>query len=186
MVNRISWIPEAKRALGGGPTVKIILLFALGFMVVCQQATLGAQVPAQGSKPDPSASVLPGPSANPSPASTSDEYLINPGDVLDVYVYDVPELSHTYTVSPSGVIIGAPPTPASSCSRDNPRTVRSGNGGGFSPVRALTTPGNRRLYQAVTRQFGGGGGSRKESANGLRDGTDQTGRYFHPVWWISR
>jgi polysaccharide export outer membrane protein len=31
--------------------------------------------------------------------------LINPGDVLDVYVYDVPELTHTYTVSPAGTII---------------------------------------------------------------------------------
>ncbi len=38
--------------------------------------------------------------------------MINPNDVLDVYVYDVPELSHTYTVSPSGVVtVPLLPTP---------------------------------------------------------------------------
>jgi polysaccharide export outer membrane protein len=30
--------------------------------------------------------------------------LICPNDILDVYIYDVPELSHAYTVSPSGLV----------------------------------------------------------------------------------
>jgi polysaccharide export outer membrane protein len=34
----------------------------------------------------------------------SGEYQLNPGDVLEVLVYDVPELSHSYTVSSSGSV----------------------------------------------------------------------------------
>ena len=34
----------------------------------------------------------------------ADRVFDQPGDVVDVSVYDVPELSHTYTVSPSGTV----------------------------------------------------------------------------------
>jgi len=104
MSNRISRIPEARGTLGRCPSVKIFLSFALGFIVISQHAILKAQDPVQGLKSGPSAPALPTPPAAPSPAPLSDEYLINPNDVLDVDVYDVPELSHTYTVSPSGAV----------------------------------------------------------------------------------
>lgn len=35
---------------------------------------------------------------------TQQEYLINPDDLLDVYIMDVPELSRTYRVSPTGQV----------------------------------------------------------------------------------
>jgi len=80
------------------------LSLALGFIVISQNVILKAQDPVQGSKSAPSAPALPTPPAAPSPAPLSDDYLINPNDVLDVYVYDVAELSRTYTVSPSGTV----------------------------------------------------------------------------------
>jgi len=36
--------------------------------------------------------------------SAQQEYLINPDDLLDVYIVDVPELSRTYRVSPTGQV----------------------------------------------------------------------------------
>jgi len=84
--------------------MKVFLVFALGFLVISQQAILKGQEPAQGLSQGTAAPALQTPPAAPSATPTFDEYLINPGDVLDVYVYDVPELSHTYTVSPSGAI----------------------------------------------------------------------------------
>jgi polysaccharide export outer membrane protein len=74
-------------------------------MVISQQAILKAQDPLQRPKSPPPAAALSTPATAPSPAPVTDEYLINPGDVLDVYVYDVPELSHSYAVNPSGVVI---------------------------------------------------------------------------------
>jgi polysaccharide export outer membrane protein len=97
MSNTISRIWEAKGTLGRCPTVKIFLMLMLGFIVIGQHSNLTAQDPLQGSKPTPATA--------PSPAAVPDEYLINPGDVLDVYVYDVPELSHSYAVNPSGAVI---------------------------------------------------------------------------------
>ena len=47
------------------------------------------------------APATPGAATHPAPVS---EYLINPEDVLDVYVYDVPELSREYTVNAAGTI----------------------------------------------------------------------------------
>jgi polysaccharide export outer membrane protein len=101
MSNKIS---DVIGMLGRRFTVKILLVFALGFIVTNQQVILKAQEPGQGLNQGPATPALPTSPAAPSPASPYDEYLINPGDVLDVYVYDVPELSHTYTVGPSGVI----------------------------------------------------------------------------------
>jgi polysaccharide export outer membrane protein len=58
-------------------------------------ASLKAQTPARGPSVEPSA-------AAPLPPSRAIEYLINPEDTLDIYVYDVPELSREYTVGPDG------------------------------------------------------------------------------------
>ena len=101
MNKRVSRIPEPIGLIGRGPKVKVILIFALGFLLISHQVILRAQDPVPESKPSPSAPAQPLP---PSAAPASDQYLINPNDVLDVYFYDVPELSHAYTVSPSGVI----------------------------------------------------------------------------------
>jgi polysaccharide export outer membrane protein len=84
--------------------MKILMIFALGFIVINQQAILKAQETGQGPAAGLTAHAQAAPSATPIAGPPSDEYLINPGDVLDVYVYDVPELSHTYTVSPSGAV----------------------------------------------------------------------------------
>ncbi len=104
MSKRISRTWEAKAMFGQCRTVKILLSVALGFIVINPHAILKAQDPVPGSQLGPPAPALPTPSAAPSNPPLSDEYLISPDDVLDVYVYDVPELSHTYTVSPSGTI----------------------------------------------------------------------------------
>jgi len=82
----------------------MFLSFALGFIVLNQHAVLKAQDPVPGTKSGSSLPAPPTSLAAPSPPTLSDEYLISPDDVLDVYVYDVPELSHPYTVSPSGAV----------------------------------------------------------------------------------
>lgn len=53
-----------------------------------------AQEPAQGLAPAVTGAMQSG----------ADLYSINPEDVLDVYVYDVPELSREYTVGPDGTV----------------------------------------------------------------------------------
>jgi len=104
MRNGISPIWEAKTMLGKRPTVRIFLSLALGFIIIHPHAILKAQDPELGSKSGPTTPALPTPPVAPSPPPLSDEYLISPDDVLDVYVYDVPELSHTYIVSSSGAV----------------------------------------------------------------------------------
>jgi polysaccharide export outer membrane protein len=37
-------------------------------------------------------------------AAASCDYLINPEDVLDVYVFDIPDISHEYTVNTAGMV----------------------------------------------------------------------------------
>jgi polysaccharide export outer membrane protein len=75
-----------------------------------KDASPKAQGPAQGSTSGPSASASTTTEASTTAdASTlqsiaSDDYLINPEDVLDVHVYDVPELSHDYVVSAAGTV----------------------------------------------------------------------------------
>ena len=103
MSNRISRNLEAKGTLGRRSDREDFLVFALGFIVISQQAILKAQDPAQGSNRARLLRRCRPHQPHPLLLPPSDEYLINPDDVLDVYVYDVPELSHTYTVSPSGV-----------------------------------------------------------------------------------
>ncbi|MFZ0964023.1 MAG: polysaccharide biosynthesis/export family protein [Terriglobia bacterium] len=77
---------------------------ALGFIVISQQTILKAQDTVQGAKPGASAAEPP---TAPDALSSAplDDYLINLGDELDVYVFDVPELSRTYLVNPAGTII---------------------------------------------------------------------------------
>ena len=104
MRNRKSRIPEGIKSFGRRPKVITSLVFALGYIVISQQTILRAQDPAGGAKAGPSAPVVAAPSVSPSPSPASGGYLICPDDILDVYVYDVPELSRLYTVSPSGVV----------------------------------------------------------------------------------
>jgi polysaccharide export outer membrane protein len=105
-------IAETRKLLGQRPTTEAFLRIALGFLVIGQYGLLKGQEPAQGLNQSPAAPAGQAPIASPTAAPPYDEYLINPGDVLDVYVYDVPELSHTYTVSQSGVItVPLLPTP---------------------------------------------------------------------------
>ena len=83
-----------------------IFLFLAAASVCGTYATLHCQtsaLKAKSNSPVSSSNLLPLPS-KPNVGSITDEYLLNPDDVLDVYVYDVPELSHSYTVSPSGTI----------------------------------------------------------------------------------
>ena len=88
----ISQTWRGARGVARGSAATILLACVLGFTVNRQGAVLSAQE-----------TPLAQPSLSAAPPAT-DQYLINPNDVLDVYFYDVPELTHTYTVSPSGVI----------------------------------------------------------------------------------
>ena len=67
-------------------------------------APVKTQYPAQGSKSELSASASTSPTEVRLPATVSEEYLINAEDVLEVYVFDVPELSRDYTVSAAGTV----------------------------------------------------------------------------------
>jgi polysaccharide export outer membrane protein len=74
--------------------VKAIWAFALTltFGTTASQLLLKAQEPVGGA------------SAGASAPAPSIDYLISPGDTLDIYVYDVPEISHSYIVSASGTV----------------------------------------------------------------------------------
>jgi polysaccharide export outer membrane protein len=102
MNNRNSRISEAIGVRGRRGMVNILFLLALGLALSAQPGILRGQNPTPAVNPNalPSA-----PQTSPTaPEIVSDQILISPGDVLDIYVYDVPELSHTYPVSPSGVV----------------------------------------------------------------------------------
>jgi polysaccharide biosynthesis/export protein len=99
----ISRARTSKVRLGQSRIVTICVPVALAFALV-QNFTVEAQGPAQAAKPEtnlPVTAPVPAPSTS---NNLSDEYRISPDDVLDIYVYDVPELSHSYTVSPSGTV----------------------------------------------------------------------------------
>jgi polysaccharide export outer membrane protein len=86
------------------PLTTFLIATAVGLGASNARVTLKAQESAPGSKASLSAA-LPKPQAPAVlPAARSGEYLINPEDVLDVYVYDVPELSREYTVNAAGTI----------------------------------------------------------------------------------
>ncbi len=94
-----SRVYESSRCL----TLKIALILALGWTGIGHPPALNAQDPGPGTKmavPAPSPLSPQAAAVGPPPA----EYLINPNDVLDIFVFDVPELSHGYSVSPSGDI----------------------------------------------------------------------------------
>lgn len=62
-----------------------------------------AAAPAAAQSPSPEKSSQATEPARVAPAiSNAQEYVVSPDDVLDVYILDVPELSRTYRVSPTG------------------------------------------------------------------------------------
>jgi len=107
MINRNFRISEAMGLLGRGRAANILFAVVLALAVLGQHNILRGQDPAPAAKSDASPTAPHTPPLAPphaSPAPASDEILIAPGDVLDIFVYDVPELSHTYSVSPSGLV----------------------------------------------------------------------------------
>jgi polysaccharide export outer membrane protein len=80
------------------------LAAALGFIVLSNQARVKAAEPVQAAGPRAEARALAVSAGTPPSEPSPIEYSLSSGDVVDIYVYDVPELSHTYIVSPSGTI----------------------------------------------------------------------------------
>lgn len=88
----------------------ILLVSAMTSLIIGGTVALKAQDPA--GVPPPNASLTPTPAVASATVPVSDNYLLCPDDILDVFVYDVPELSHTYNVSSSGVVsVPLLPTP---------------------------------------------------------------------------
>jgi len=65
---------------------------------------IGALLQAQAPSPQPTPAVASTEAPTAAATATSPEYTVGPGDVLDVVVFDNPDLSRTPTVQPSGVI----------------------------------------------------------------------------------
>jgi len=88
--------------------VTIVLLFAIVFVASAQglQAQDPAQIETTTNASTASTSTRDSsPLANSTlPPPTSNEYLISPEDTLDIYIYDVPELSRDYLVNALGNI----------------------------------------------------------------------------------
>lgn len=99
---RTSLMAEAKRPYLRRPAATVLLAFALALSVGAAGIVLRAQNPAQESHRSTSAGA--NPAATSLPAARSGD-LISPEDILDVYVFDVPELSREYTVSAAGTVI---------------------------------------------------------------------------------
>jgi len=103
MSRRMSRISTARGPLGCHLIATIILGFVIGFIVLSRPASLEAQDATQGTKPGPSTPDQQPATVTPL-APQVDELEISPQDVLDIYVYDVPELSRSYDVSPLGMV----------------------------------------------------------------------------------
>ena len=93
MAGRIKWMNEQRRRwglcqIGIAVTTFLLTLVLFGWPLASRAQSTVATEPGAGTSRAP----IPG------------GYRINPGDVVDVLVYDVPELSHSYTVSPSGAV----------------------------------------------------------------------------------
>ena len=88
--------------VGSYKRVATRLGLVIGFTLAIAHAR--AQAPVASSSPGSSAagSAVP---AQGIPSSESGEHLISPEDVLEVYIYDVPELSRDYVVNPAGKVI---------------------------------------------------------------------------------
>ena len=70
----------------------------------------------------------------------SDEYVISPEDVLDVYVYDVPELSREYVVNSAGTItVPLLPKPVQAAG-SNPSQLARALEQGFRETGSLSRP----------------------------------------------
>jgi polysaccharide biosynthesis/export protein len=84
--------------------IALTLCFAIVFCVA--HAQIQPQAPAERAKVN---LVITSPTIPPiatlaTQLAASDEYFINPEDVLDVYIYDVPELSREYMVNAAGKV----------------------------------------------------------------------------------
>ena len=99
----ISRMSESIGMPGRHRITNTLLVLAIGFIAISGCPILRAQDTAQGSKPSPAASEKQPAIATPL-APQADRIEIGPKDVLDIYVYDVPELSRSYDVSPSGMV----------------------------------------------------------------------------------
>ncbi len=91
------------RALGQHRTAGLLLALAVGISAGGVK-TLYAQGFASSSRPDLARPAEATPRPAPLPERATGDYLINVDDVLDVYFYDVPELSREYTVGRTGTI----------------------------------------------------------------------------------
>ena len=96
---RISTIPDVKPTIRPSRIIRFVLLMLAVGITLANGRRAEAQTPAQGASS--TTGVSSAPAARTLPDITSD-YRINPEDVLDLYVYDVPELSREYIVSSTG------------------------------------------------------------------------------------
>jgi polysaccharide biosynthesis/export protein len=110
---RISAIPMRPEAR---PRVSIMVLLAITMGLSLGganrlQAQESATAPPKSGVPAPVSTTIATPTAQPVASdsaaakvqsASSDDYVIKPEDVLDMYVYDVPELSREYIVSSAG------------------------------------------------------------------------------------
>jgi polysaccharide biosynthesis/export protein len=107
MTVRISLITNLRRSVQR-PTLSVIFTCALSFGIASTHL-LQAQGPAQSATSTLATGESATPKSSPTPSSSllpaaADDYVINPEDVLDIYIYDVPELSREYVVSTAGKI----------------------------------------------------------------------------------
>lgn len=94
---KTSPIPDAKPTLRPSRMIRVALMLAVASSAASAHHA-AAQTRVEGSTPT---SVTSAQAVSNKLEPTSD-YLINPEDVLDLYVFDVPELSREYTVGPAG------------------------------------------------------------------------------------
>jgi len=121
------------RAAAAARPISAILLVFVALLAVADPPHVQAQAIGEVSKPNLTAPISTKPTTSNSPSvasdspplsiqtASSDEYVINPEDVLDVYVYDVPELSREYIVNSAGnvtVPLLPKPVPAAGLSPD--------------------------------------------------------------------
>jgi len=131
MSTRIFAIP-VKGSVRPCANFTVLVALAMGLSMATAHYTQAQESAATPSRTSVSAPVSTTPS-NPPPlpvasdtapnaqAAVSDEYVINPEDILDVYVYDVPELSREYLVNSAGnvtVPLLPKPVPAAGLSPD--------------------------------------------------------------------
>ena len=93
------WAPRTGSRVGFYKRVARRLGLVIGFAL----ATAHAQPQSPVASPRPGSSTT-GPAAAAVSGLTSGEYLISPEDVLEVYIYDVPELSRDYVVNSAGKV----------------------------------------------------------------------------------